>query len=354
MEQNSINKPRSFSSIFKMFSQSNRTKTVEPPKPTFNDYIPMDDYNNTSFENSKTKINTKVTMCCVTWNMHGLKPTIGNIKTLLDKHNNFDIYAIGSEECLNSIAKSTLFKDDKTEWENMLKNYFGNNFYKLDSKTLNAIHLIIFVRAIYKSKINKIGNDSKKTGWRGVCGNKGGVGVWFNLFDVSFLVINSHLAAGFSKAEKRNNDFVTIFNDIYSKAGYSHFVVFMGDLNYRLTLNIKQVKGFLSTDKNFLSLLEFDQLKDAKQFDKCIATNFKEGKIEFNPTFKFNDGTCDYNMNSDDHVPSWTDRILYRKQPGTNTVFDVVLNEYNSQPDVLISDHKPVYAYFTFTIEHEL
>ena len=113
MEQNSINKPRSFSSIFKMFSQSNRTKTVEPPKPTFNDYIPMDDYNNTSFENSKTKINTKVTMCCVTWNMHGLKPTIGNIKTLLDKHNNFDIYAIGSEECLNSIAKSTLFKDDK-------------------------------------------------------------------------------------------------------------------------------------------------------------------------------------------------------------------------------------------------
>ena len=104
----------------------------------------------------------------------------------------------------------------------------------------------------------------------------------------------------------------------------------------------------------YLSLLEFDQLKDAKQFHKCIATNFKEGKIEFNPTFKFNDGTCDYNMNSDDHVPSWTDRILYRKQPGTNTVFDVVLNEYNSQPDVLISDHKPVYAYFTFTIEHEL
>ena len=84
MEHNSIKKPRSFPFLSKIL---NRTKTVEPPKPTFNDYIPMDDYNNTSFENSKTKINTKVTMCSVTWNMHGLKPTIDNIKTLLDKYN---------------------------------------------------------------------------------------------------------------------------------------------------------------------------------------------------------------------------------------------------------------------------
>ena len=353
MEQNSIKKTLSFTEILDKLFKFNRIRTVEIPRPSFYDYTPMDDYNNNSFDESKTKINTKVTMCCLTWNMHGLKPSIGNCQTLLDNHKNFDIYAIGSEECLNSIAKSTVI-EDKTEWENMLQNYFGDDYYKIESKTLNAIHLIIFVRRVYKSKINKIGTTSKKTGWKGMCGNKGGVGVWFNLFGVSFLVINSHLAAGFNKTEKRNNDFVTIFNDIYSKAGYSHFVVFMGDLNYRLTLNIKQVKDFLCNDTNYLSLLEFDQLKDAKQFEKCIATNFIEGKISFNPTFKFNDGTSDYNMNSDNHVPSWTDRILYRKQPGTNTVFDVVLNEYNSQPDVLISDHKPVYAYFTFTIEHEL
>ena len=51
-----------------------------------------------------TKSN-KLKICCITWNMHGLNPTPNEIKSLLDPHKNFDIYAIGSEECLRSIFK---------------------------------------------------------------------------------------------------------------------------------------------------------------------------------------------------------------------------------------------------------
>jgi hypothetical protein len=43
--------------------------------------------------------------------MHGLVPNEEQIKNLLDPHKNFDIYAIGSEECLRSIFKSLFYSD---------------------------------------------------------------------------------------------------------------------------------------------------------------------------------------------------------------------------------------------------
>ena len=58
----------------------------------------------------------KLKVCCITWNMHGLNPNQNEINSLLGPHKDFDIYAIGSEECLRSIFKS-LFYSDKTTWD---------------------------------------------------------------------------------------------------------------------------------------------------------------------------------------------------------------------------------------------
>ena len=68
--------------------------------------------------------------------------------------------------------------------------------------------------------------------------------------------------------------------------------------------------------------------------------DFFEGNIHFPPTYKFQDGTDNYDYN--ERVPGWTDRILYR----ANNLSDVILCKYSSIFEAKTSDHKPVYAIF--------
>lgn len=67
---------------------------------------------------------------------------------------------------------------------------------------------------------------------------------------------------------------------------------------------------------------------------------FFEGQIRFLPTYKFQDGTSEYDYN--ERVPGWTDRILFR----ANNLSDVILCKYSAIFDAKTSDHKPVYAIF--------
>ena len=145
----------------------------------------------------------KLKVCCLTWNMHGLMPTQELITALLGPHKHFDIYAIGSEECLRSIFKS-LFYSDKSEWESKLKNYFGNNYVLIASETLCAIHLVIFIRSTLIKDVSKVKVNTVKTGAKNLLGNKGAVGIYFNIFNLSIMIINSHLAALYGRSEQRN------------------------------------------------------------------------------------------------------------------------------------------------------
>jgi hypothetical protein len=75
---------------------------------------------------------------------------------------------------------------------------------------------------------------------------------------------------------------------------------------------------------------------------------FQEGKIHFPPTFKFTPGTSQY---SEQRVPSWTDRILWKVRVPQSWEEDVMAPSvaqtyYTSVPEVTSSDHKPVVAGF--------
>lgn len=74
---------------------------------------------------------------------------------------------------------------------------------------------------------------------------------------------------------------------------------------------------------------------------------FQEGKIHFPPTFKFLPGTSQY---SEQRVPSWTDRILWKvrpSEPWADSVAPTVEQAYySSVPEMTSSDHKPVVAGF--------
>ena len=296
---------------------------------------------------SDVKKNRKLKICCLTWNMHGLVPNEEQIQKLLDPHKNYDIYAIGSEECLRSIFKS-LFYSDKSEWESKLKNYFGNNYVLIASETLCAIHLVIFIRSTLIKDVSKVKVNTVKTGAKNLLGNKGAVGIYFNIFNLSIMIINSHLAALYGRSEQRNIDFLRIITQMNSNYQNFDFIVFMGDLNYRLN-NLKIDMNKIQED--YLMFLNYDQLKNEKNLQRLNLLGFIEGTISFRPTFKYWNNTSKFqylDTHDIDQAPAWTDRILYKKkETGNNNTLNVKQDKYDSMHNIEMSDHKPVYSYFT-------
>ncbi len=123
-------------------------------------------------------------------------------------------------------------------------------------------------------------------------------------------------------------------------------VIFSGDLNYRINMDKEEVKKLIK-NKELETLLENDQLYSAINKKEIDLDDFYEGRINFMPTYKFHDGTDDYDY--EERVPGWTDRILYR----ANNLSDVIQCKYSCISEVKTSDHKPVFAIFKINFNHE-
>lgn len=290
----------------------------------------------------------KLKICCITWNMHGLNPNQDQIKSLLDPHvkNDYDIFAIGSEECVRSIFKS-LFYSDKSIWEENLKTYFRKDYQLIASETLCAIHLVIFIKTSLIKNISRVQANKVKTGAKNLLGNKGAVGISFNIFNLSIMIINCHLAAYQDRSIQRNIDFQRCVNNMTNNYQSFDFIVLMGDLNYRLNnLNVDMNK----IQSEHLQFLHYDQLKYENNINRLNMCGFKEGEINFKPTFKYWNNTSNFqyiDTHKIDQAPAWTDRILYRKNDTCKNILDVKQDKYDSMHEITMSDHKPVYSYFT-------
>ena len=136
------------------------------------------------------------------------------------------------------------------------------------------------------------------------------------------------------------------FEELESSIGVNQYdlVIFSGDLNYRINMEIEDCKRLLEI-KDIESLLEKDQLYTSIRTKEIELDDFYEGQIQFPPTYKFQDGTSEYDYN--ERVPGWTDRILYR----ANNLSDVILCKYSAIFDAKTSDHKPVYAIFKINFD---
>ena len=136
--------------------------------------------------------------------------------------------------------------------------------------------------------------------------------------------------------------------DLEPDAGMNQYdlVIFSGDLNYRINMDKEEVKKLID-NKDIETLLEKDQLYSALNKKEIDLDDFYEGRITFMPTYKFMDGTNDYDYT--ERVPGWTDRILYR----ANNLSDITLCKYSCHSEIKTSDHKPVYAIFKINFNHE-
>ena len=149
----------------------------------------------------------KLRILSLTWNMNAKKPDI-DMSELLRPDIKHDIISIGSEECLKTIFKS-MFGANKRKWVKQIQECLGPEYGIVSSHSLVGIHLVVFALIRIIPLINNIQSSHVATGVWNSLGNKGGVGVSFNVGNTSLIFINCHLASGDDdiRDERRTQDF---------------------------------------------------------------------------------------------------------------------------------------------------
>ena len=86
-----------------------------------------------------------------------------------------------------------------------------------------------------------------------------------------------------------------------------------------------------------------DQLSQQMKKRELLLSYFTEKSPEFLPTYKYDRGTIDqFDSSEKARVPSWCDRILFYSKSGQI----IQSKEYESIPEAVLSDHKPIHATF--------
>jgi hypothetical protein len=70
--------------------------------------------------------------------------------------------------------------------------------------------LFVYVQSTHIKRCTKVSRSSVPTGFLGIAGNKGGVGIRFRFYETDICFINSHFASGDGQTARRNADYQTI------------------------------------------------------------------------------------------------------------------------------------------------
>eukprot|EP01041_Mallomonas_annulata_P013002 gene13002-27439_t len=277
------------------------------------------------------------------WNVNGKAEVPESLSSWLNTDNLCNlrphIVVIGIQEIISLSATNVLAStivDEVTmqqasKWNTLLLDYLQQNldseFVHLITQNLIGIYLSIFNISSLLPSLKDIKSATVTRGIGGL-GNKGAVCVRMLLEDS----INDH--------------------DI---------ILWLGDLNYRLEEGPSLTEIYEMIQSNDLNYLhKIDQL-NAEKAAKRVFHHFKEGSLQFPPTYKFIPGLDIYDDKPDGKLrfPAWCDRILWRTgfrgdspvisactgyvSPVVDCGEDVELLSYNAGSNI-ISDHKPVVA----------
>lgn len=188
----------------------------------------------------------------------------------------------------------------------------------------------------------------------------------FILDDSSVCFVNCHLAAGQKEVMNRNHDITTILESTNlpvphiatsqpesfahggdgSMVGDHEICIVSGDLNYRIDGLSRDAVVDAVESGNLSKLSEHDQLHQSRQRDAAfMLRKFHEGRLTFNPTYKYDPGTDRYDTSEKRRVPAWCDRILYR---GSR---DKVRQTEYRRHELRVSDHRPVSGRFVMRVK---
>ncbi|CCO35482.1 inositol polyphosphate-5-phosphatase, 75kDa [Rhizoctonia solani AG-1 IB] len=271
----------------------------------------------------------------------------------------------------------------------------GDEYVKLTSKQLVGVLIVVLIRRPILPLLapSGVASSNAGVGILGTMGNKGGVALRLQLLDTTLVFMNAHLAASAhavpppdpnqvqpvflgrgpipadAVVDRRNADYVSLTGPggrlnftllprtpsaLPSTVGFwdSHVSFFMGDFNYRIDLLDDEIRAFLDdpTEKDYVTLLKFDQLKVQQHFGRAFA-GMTEGPIRFKPTYRCMIGKKEGHYWDAKRRPAWTDRILYQTARGKDKTVQLVEGSYQSYPAISLSDHKPVSADFIVQVE---
>lgn len=229
----------------------------------------------------------------------------------------------------------------------------------ISCKQMVGIFVTVWAKKELMQHIGHLRTSCVGRGIMGYLGNKGCISVSMTLYQTSFCFICSHLASGEKEGDelRRNLDVLEIlrltqFRRICRRAGRRipekildhERVIWLGDLNYRISLSYEDTKKLL-TENNWDALFEKDQL-NIQRASGSVFKGWSEEKIYFAPTYK-------YSCNSDSYAgetatskkkrrtPAWCDRILWHG--------DGIAQLSYFRGESQFSDHRPVCG--TFIVE---
>ena len=100
-----------------------------------------------------------------------------------------------------------------------------------------------------------------------------------------------------------------------------------------------QVRRLIST-KDYEKLHQYEELRSLQKENE-ILRDFKEGPLYFDPTYKYNFNSNEYDTSSQPRIPAWCDRVLFEAKEG----FELSQVLYG-RAELRISDHRPVFSLF--------
>ena len=268
-----------------------------------------------------------------------------------------EIVAVGFQEIVELSPQQIMSTDPvrRQAWEHAVRKTLNDNAQKpaseeyvlLRSGQLVGAALMIFVKSNTLNKIKNVEGSVKKTGMSGMAGNKGAVAIRMEYANSRLCFVTAHLAAGFANYEERNRDYHTITQGPHGL----HFqrnrtiedhdaIIWAGDFNYRIGLSDDKVRRFARAG-DLDSLYQNDQL-NLQMVNGRTFPFYSESRISFMPTYKYDNGTDNYDTSEKARIPAWCDRVLRKGE---------ILKQINyATAPLRFSDHRPVYATFQCTI----
>lgn len=349
-----------------------KARSVLPPSML---YLPAEFLDTFLKHKSEYSYTSKITVGIASWNVNGGK----HFNSIVFKHQSMtewlldcpklsksradnavvDIYAIGFQEIVDLNASNIVSasSQNQREWMVELQKTISRDhkYIYITSTQLVGVCLFLFALPKHAPYISDVAVDAVKTGFCGASGNKGAVAIRLSLYNTSMCFVCAHFEAGQSKVLERNADYQEISKKLCFPMGRtleSHeYVFWCGDFNYRIDLPNEEVKKLMKTE-NFSTLLSADQLLNAHQSGQ-VFKDFIEGPINFPATYKFDIFSDDYDTSEKNRIPSWTDRVLYKRKkypyeekesPG-----EII---FYGRADLKTSDHRPIIALINIEVLH--